>query len=216
MFTTATLYSIIDVLKSMIEEMEPVVDTLNDAKFPSVPLDAEIPAAMPPSGIKIQLDAESPFTSGQLAIPPMSGIEVDETGLPYDARIHTSGKDKKMKGRNIWKKRRGVNASLVEQVEAELRAALAVSDVPTPVPVATPTPVPTPAPTPTPAPVATSAPAPNLGVFAQLVTDVANKPVPNSITQPVLLKYGFADFLELNNSQACDTLIPIIRTELGL
>lgn len=58
------------------------------------------------------------------AAPTTSGVQVDSAGLPWDARIHASTKT--MTAKNVWTRRRGVEDSLVVQVEAQLRAAMAV------------------------------------------------------------------------------------------
>lgn len=50
---------------------------------------------------------------------PADPAEVDSTGMPWDARIHASTKTK-VDNDTKWKKRRGVDDALVEQVEAEL------------------------------------------------------------------------------------------------
>ena len=57
--------------------------------------------------------------------PEPGSVELDADGLPWDVRIHSSKKSKLAKSEQ-WKKRRGVDATLVEQVEIELRAAMAV------------------------------------------------------------------------------------------
>lgn len=117
--------------------------------------------------------------------PPASpvGIEVDADGLPWDSRIHASGKDGKPKNADgRWRQKRGLNdPALKARVEAELRQAMgaptvatggpnAPASVPTPLPAAvvpspptmastTPVAPPAPAATPTPdAPVAPVAP----------------------------------------------------------
>lgn len=63
------------------------------------------------------------------------GEELDSEGLPWDARIHSSGKSR-LKSDDTWKKLRGVDPELVKQVEAELRAALhpAAPEAATPAP----------------------------------------------------------------------------------
>lgn len=54
-----------------------------------------------------------------------TGVELDSAGLPWDVRIH--GKKKaKTKKEGTWKLTRGVDKALVDKVEAELKAAMAV------------------------------------------------------------------------------------------
>lgn len=61
-------------------------------------------------------------------------VDVDARGLPWDARIHSSNGKKNTDG--TWQKRRGVQTTLVDEVEAELRGQLppppVVSAVPVP------------------------------------------------------------------------------------
>lgn len=47
--------------------------------------------------------------------------EVDSEGIPYDARIHSSSREKVANG--TWRNRRGVDKALVEQVKASYRGA---------------------------------------------------------------------------------------------
>lgn len=47
------------------------------------------------------------------------GVDLDAKGLPWDNRIHSSNKQKAADG--IWRKRRGVNDTIMAQVETELR-----------------------------------------------------------------------------------------------
>ena len=56
-------------------------------------------------------------------IPTPTGVELDVDGLPWDVRIHSKNKSKLAKTEQ-WKKKRGIDAVLVETVEAELRAAM--------------------------------------------------------------------------------------------
>ena len=84
---------------------------------------------------------EQPAESAQPAAPAESattaepvttaaapaGVEVDSDGLPWDHRIHAlgaGGTHNKLKKTQQWKKKRGVDAALVAEVEAELRAAM--------------------------------------------------------------------------------------------
>jgi len=61
--------------------------------------------------------------------------EVDSTGLPWDARIHSGKKTKTASG--AWRAVKGVDANLVTAVEAELRALASPNGgvAPSPVPV---------------------------------------------------------------------------------
>lgn len=72
-----------------------------------------------------------PLESLQEVIEPISppplvhpGVELDSAGLPYDARIHTKGKNKITKKDGKWKYARNIDPKLIKTVEAELRAAM--------------------------------------------------------------------------------------------
>jgi hypothetical protein len=56
--------------------------------------------------------------------PAPTSVELDSTGLPWDGRIHAGTKSKVASG--AWMKRRGVEASEVSRIEAQLRAAMAI------------------------------------------------------------------------------------------
>lgn len=99
-------------------------------------------------------------TNAPLAAPstPASGVEVDKHGLPWDGRIHAGTKRKNADG--SWTAKRGVDPTLVAQVEAELRA---VMGAPAAAPLA-----PAPA-APIPAPQAATVTTPTAGVASSAV-----------------------------------------------
>jgi hypothetical protein len=72
----------------------------------------------------------SSLTAAPLAAPvPNAGnADLDAAGLPWDGRIHSSGK-KKNKGDELWTAKRGVPPALVVAVETELRALMALPNV---------------------------------------------------------------------------------------
>lgn len=59
-------------------------------------------------------------TAAPAPAPAANEVELDSDGMPWDERIHTDKKTKVKAG--TWKYKRGVDKSLVEQVEAEHRA----------------------------------------------------------------------------------------------
>ena len=67
-------------------------------------------------------------TTGKTPPPPppadTGGVELDKDGLPWDLRIHVSTQTKKKTGQ--WKRKPGVETTLVDSVEAELRAVMAI------------------------------------------------------------------------------------------
>lgn len=96
------------------------------------------------NGLATWVEVEAPFTdapgvsvapppppaAAAPAAPSTSGaVELDKSGLPWDARIHSDAAEK-LSQKGLWKRKRGVSDELVAQVEAELR--LATSPKPTP------------------------------------------------------------------------------------
>ena len=86
----------------------------------------------------------------ETATPAPAGVEVDNDGLPWDHRIHAlgaGGTHNKLKKTQQWKKKRGVDAALVTEVEAELLAAMSAGPANPVVTTTEPAPAPAPAPT---------------------------------------------------------------------
>lgn len=68
---------------------------------------------------------------GGLQGPPNTTTDtsdVDSRGLPWDARIHSSNREKGKDG--VWRRRRGVSEEVEKQVEAELRGQASAKQVP--------------------------------------------------------------------------------------
>jgi len=57
-------------------------------------------------------------------VNPVSGVDLDVRGLPWDARIHSGGKTKLKNGN--WVNKRGVPDNTIETIEGELRALMAI------------------------------------------------------------------------------------------
>lgn len=95
---------------------------------PSPP--ATLPTLLPPlpGAPNVSLPPPPPPAPAPVAVsgaaPTTSAVQTDSTGLPWDGRIHASTKT--MTAKNVWTRRRGVDDSVVAQVEAQLRAAMAV------------------------------------------------------------------------------------------
>jgi hypothetical protein len=83
--------------------------------------------------IKLELDTTP---AGQFKAPETvessTTEEVDAEGLPWDKRIHASSKTQTTKG--VWKKRKGVDKDLFNQVKAELLNGNVVNGTTEPVP----------------------------------------------------------------------------------
>lgn len=119
-----------------------------------------------------------------------AGVEVDSDGLPWDHRIHAlgaGGAHNKLKKTQQWKKKRGVDAALVAEVEAELRAAMSAGPAN---PVATePAPAGNAEPSPAPASPASPAAAPITAAAAVQPASPAPAPAPagGTTTFPALM-----------------------------
>lgn len=61
-------------------------------------------------------------------VAPPPGVDVDNSGLPWDARIHASTKVKNADG--SWRNKRGVDPALITTVTAELRQVMAATGAP--------------------------------------------------------------------------------------
>jgi hypothetical protein len=92
-------------------------------ELPDVPGLADV-AVKPPSIESAGFGAAPPAPPAPgvtPAPPPAAGsVELDANGLPWDERIHASTKTKKQDG--SWKRKSGIEDSLVESVTTELRA----------------------------------------------------------------------------------------------
>ena len=158
-----------------------------------------------------------PETPAATNTPPL-GVDLDSDGLPWDGRIHGSAK-KKLAKDQTWKKIRNVDPALVEQVEAELRAAMAAATPPAettpPAPPETPAIVETTTPaaeTTPPAPPATPATEITFPVFMSKVT---NAMALGTLTDVMILaavnKHGLASLPLLS---ARPDIIPAVDAEL--
>ena len=93
-------------------------------------LDAAPVAAASPEPEQLQAPANvvtettTPTNNGVDLAPSTTNPSV---AIPWDARIHASSKAKLAKKPNGWKMKRGVDAGLIGQVEAELIAAMSAS-----------------------------------------------------------------------------------------
>lgn len=91
---------------------------------PPPPADQAAPAPPAPPASESLIETEAQRAAGAGAAP-----ELDKTGLPYDARIHSSTKAVNNDG--TWRNKRGVDPALLTSVTAELRAAAApLADAP--------------------------------------------------------------------------------------
>jgi len=75
--------------------------------------------SVPPTGLVVPVP-----TAGATGANPANGVDLDSTGLPWDARIHAGSKSKNKDG--SWTAKRGLNdEAAVNAIKAELRASLA-------------------------------------------------------------------------------------------
>jgi len=112
--------------------------------------------------------AVAPHYTASAATSTQAGIEVDKNGMPWNGQIHTETKSKNQDG--TWRYRRNTDKALIAQVEAQMRAVMALpagnaAPAPTaqaalPSPGSLPLPG-QPAPAPSASPSASAAPVPN-------------------------------------------------------
>ena len=119
-------------LKGSIRPVEVPAPTQEDPAAVFGPAVTNVPA--PPAAVATgPISAAGPV----LVIPspadvhPSQGAELDKAGFPWNERIHAGGKTKNANG--TWRKRRGISDELITEVEAELRALMAI---PSPAPIA--------------------------------------------------------------------------------
>lgn len=100
----------------------------------AAPLAASIPTAPVPGTVaQSSPEATVPTTTtpGPVSLAAgaaPAGVELDKHGLPWDNRIHAESKAKIADG--SWRKKRGVDPTLVAQVEAELRQVMGAPSTP--------------------------------------------------------------------------------------
>lgn len=118
-----------------------------------------VPTAPPPSPTAVSATPAPPVSPVQMASSPASsGPALDQRGLPWDARIHSTPATMTVK--NEWRAKRKVDPTLVISVEAELRGAMNAAPAPQPAAPASPAPPVEPPPSAEPAPAPVAAPIP--------------------------------------------------------
>lgn len=133
------------------QELAPVIAMLQAASGQPVMLamnakPEEVKEAVRDLEVATPAPAPAPSPTPAAETPAATGEGLDSKGLPWDARIHSSGKTQLADG--SWRKKGGVSAEVTAQVEAELRQLLANAGN---------APAPSAAPAPAPAPGATAA-----------------------------------------------------------
>lgn len=143
--------------------------------------DPNVPAEPAPAAA-----SSGPAPAGTPAAP--AGVELDSDGLPWDSRIHSGSKGKLAKTKQ-WKKKRGVDPALVEQVEAELKAAMSASPA-NPVEPSAEAHTPTPAPAPAPPAEKPAAPSGAITTFPALMQKITAQGVPQADVTAAVNKQG--------------------------
>lgn len=139
-----------------------------DATPPVVPPGAFCPPAPPAPAETGRTDSSAPSPSNTPQSPPR-GTELDSDGLPWDSRIHSETKNQNKDG--TWRVKRNTDPALVEQVKAELRAAMSAPGPATASPPPQPAGVEQPATaSPPPQPVADDSPPVSFAGFVQAIT----------------------------------------------
>lgn len=145
-----TLKAAASILTGMGVSLGRIADTLDD----ETPVTNVVPIT---AGVQSESAGEATPPPGAAATlvttpPTVLGVELDIDGLPWDVRIHAGTKTKTAPG--AWKKKKGADKAMVEQVIAELKATMAA---PTPETVTT-----------APPPPVTEVPAPPAAVVEQV------------------------------------------------
>lgn len=163
----------------------------------------EVSPTLLSAGAPVELPAEG--------LQALQGVEsdIDEEGLPWDERIHSSNRKKTAKG--VWARRRNITDGLYEQVKAELLGSaeqvvvpdfLAAQTVPTPPAAEVPAPPPA-AEVPTP-PAAAESDVQYNDVEAFVVNRLSSSDAITalSIINPVLAKFGLSAITDAKDKDA--------------
>jgi hypothetical protein len=167
---------------------EPTTRAVSEIEMPVLPPEPQ------------ELDPVSTFMPS-VATPP----ELDSAGMPWDERIHASTKTFVQNG--TWKMKRGVDATVVASVTAELMGNEPMSQTPSNETIVTPPAAPiTDAPVPPP-----SAP---VDPFLSLIADITKAGLAPDYVQQVIRENG-AESLPMLKAKY-PHLFPLIREKLGL
>jgi len=170
----------------------PVSEIFDAPEVPTAPEAAKVISVVPTAPLPSETDGV---------------IELDSEGLPWDARIHSSGAGKLAKT-GCWKRKRNIDPITIANVEAELRQKY---DSPAPAaplvnhPALPPTPSTTHVP---PAPAAPEA----ITQLPQLMKYITGNEIQLDVIMPILANHGLKGMPELAMKPE---LIPVIAKELG-
>lgn len=146
----------------------------------------------PPAVASVETPPPPPLAPQELPVPPADAEpeqaatppDRDAAGLPWDARIHSGTRALIADG--TWRKRRGVEPEVVEQVEAELRTLVAIPPPADPAEVFKPADAPPPPPAPpaavAPPPPPAAAAAGDPATFAELMVWLSPRLADKSVT----------------------------------
>lgn len=135
--------------------------------------------------------------------PAINTGEVDSTGLPWDARIHSSKKTTNKDG--SWKARKNIDAAVVAAVTAELRAIPGVAAAPPPPAPPPPATAPVVIPPPPATVAAPAAPAPAndfVGVMQKITAGLSSGKLDQAKVSAALASVGLKQPLDLNSNPA--------------
>lgn len=104
--------------ETKVEEL--VKKTLEEQRSPIIPIPADNPTHFPHAHPATPVQSTEPVPAVTNEPSPSVDGDVDAEGFPWDGRIHSSNKAKTSKG--VWKKRRGVNHTQINEVENEIKA----------------------------------------------------------------------------------------------
>jgi hypothetical protein len=100
---------------------KPVCSTVDASQSTTAPADMQVNTSLPAPTAVFGQAAQTAVNEVNRVAPTTVNPVTDADGFPWDSRIHSSSKEVVKDG--TWRKRRGVDAAMVAQVEAELRRA---------------------------------------------------------------------------------------------
>ena len=100
---------------------KPVCSTVDASQSTTAHANTQVNTSLPEPTSVFGQPAQTTVNVAKPVAPTTDNLAIDVNGFPWDSRIHSSSKEMVKDG--TWRKRRGVDAAMVAQVEAELRRA---------------------------------------------------------------------------------------------
>jgi hypothetical protein len=200
----------LNALKPLTPEPTPA---LTPEPTPAAALDPRMAA---PATVALDSGMAAPATAALdsgMAAPATAAL--DSEGLPWDARIHSSGRTRYKGGSNAgqWKAQRKVAPLLIAQVKTELRTAYPAPATVIPATVAPATVIPATVIPATVAPATVIPPITNSMAWSELMARIATAGCTPEAAQEACTNYGIENIGKLQDSPA---MIPLIASALGV